>query len=64
MELAVNYSIQAAELLRQDQINNSSWGRPWIVTFEYGGIGGMWEKMTRAEILVEQIPRLYSMLNK
>lgn len=46
------------------QINNGSWGRPWIVTFEYGGIGGMWEKMTRAEILVEQIPRLYSMLNK
>ena len=41
MELAVNYSIQAADLLRQDQINNGSWRRPWIVTFEYGGIGGM-----------------------
>ena len=47
-----------------DQIDNGSWGRPWIMTFEYGGVGGMWEKMTRAEILVEQIPRLYSMLNK
>ena len=46
-----------------DQINNDSWGRPWIVTFEYGGVGDVWEQMTRTEILVEQVPRLYSMLN-
>ncbi len=40
------------------QIHTGAWREPWIVTFEYGGVGPLWEALTDAEILQEQIPRL------
>jgi uncharacterized protein len=40
------------------QIRSGAWREPWIVTFEYGGVGPLWEALTDAEILQAQIPRL------
>ena len=46
-----------------NQVHNGAWGRPWIVTFEYGGVGSLFEAVTRADVLAEQIPRLYKLVN-
>ena len=45
------------------QIHGGAWGQPWIVTFEYGGVGRLFEAVTRPDALAEQIPRLYKLVN-
>jgi uncharacterized protein len=40
------------------QIGSGAWRRPWIVTFEYGGVGTLWEALTDADALRTQVPRL------
>jgi uncharacterized protein (UPF0276 family) len=40
------------------QIGAGHWSRPWIVTFEYGGVGPLWEALTDADALRTQAPRL------
>ena len=40
------------------QIRAGRWSRPWIVTFEYGGVGALWEALTDADALRTQVPRL------
>ncbi|MEJ2212245.1 MAG: DUF692 family protein [Anaerolineae bacterium] len=45
-----------------EEVRRGRWGRPWIVTLEYGGVGGVWERLTDATILVQQVPRLYRMV--
>jgi uncharacterized protein (UPF0276 family) len=40
------------------QIRSGAWRAPWIITFEYGGVGSLWEAITDGAILQEQIPRL------
>jgi uncharacterized protein (UPF0276 family) len=37
-------------------------GAPWTVTFEYGGVGLLWEAVTDAAILANQIPRLKALV--
>ena len=39
----------------QDRASGAS---PWIVTFEYGGVGPLWEALTDADALRTQVPRL------
>jgi uncharacterized protein (UPF0276 family) len=41
-----------------EQVHRGLWGTPWIVTFEYGGVKGIWEMITDRAVLAEQIPRL------
>jgi len=45
------------------QIHGGAWGQPWVVTFEYGGVGPLYEAVTRPDALAEQIPRLYKLVN-
>ena len=45
------------------QIRAGLWREPWIITFEYGGVGTLWEALTDAEALVAQIPRLYRLVS-
>jgi uncharacterized protein (UPF0276 family) len=40
------------------QIRAGAWREPWIVTFEYGGVGSKWEAVTDADALQIQVPRL------
>jgi hypothetical protein len=44
------------------QIGGGRWNRPWIVTFEYGGVGPKWEAVTDADTLRAQVPRLHRMV--
>ena len=44
------------------QIHNGTWREPWVVAFEYGGIGPLYKAVTDRETLAEQIPRLYDLV--
>lgn len=44
------------------QIHRGAWGQPQITTFEYGGVGEIWERLTEPAVLLEQVPRLYDLL--
>jgi uncharacterized protein (UPF0276 family) len=45
-----------------EQTHNGTWGKPWVVTFEYGGVGPLFEALTLADVLAAQIPRLYALV--
>ncbi len=45
-----------------DQIHNGVWAKPWVVTFEYGGVSRLYKSVTDADVLAEQIPRIYSIV--
>lgn len=44
-------------------IRRGAWGQPWVVAFEYGGVGPVWEAFSDPDILAAQIPRLYRMVH-
>ena len=44
------------------QVHQGAWGRPWAVTFEYGGVGELYELVTLPAMLAEQIPRVYALV--
>ncbi len=39
-------------------IHRGEWAEPWIVAFEYGGIGPIFEWRSEPTFIAEQIPRL------
>ena len=45
-----------------EQVHSGVWGQPWIVTFEYGGVGQLYKAVTDVGVLAEQIPRLYGLV--
>jgi hypothetical protein len=42
------------------QMHTGLWALPETVGFEYSGIG-LWQAITRTEVLREQVPRLYAL---
>lgn len=44
------------------QIENGIWSEPWVITLEYGGIGGMFAPITDREVLQRQVPRMYDLV--
>jgi hypothetical protein len=45
-----------------ERVHSGVWGRPWVVTFEYGGVGPWFEMVTERDVLAEQIPRLHALV--
>ena len=45
-----------------EQINSGAWARPWVVTFEYGGLSDLFEATTDKDVLADQIPRLHTLI--
>jgi len=43
------------------QVRSGRWPRPWVTTFEYGGVGGIFEGHSDSETIAEQTPRLYEL---
>ncbi|MYL56248.1 DUF692 family protein [Virgibacillus halodenitrificans] len=39
-------------------IQNGNWTKPWVTSFEYGGVGPTFEWRTNSEVLASQVPRL------
>ena len=44
------------------QVRSGAWGNPWIVSSEYGGVGPLWEAITKKDVLEEQVPKLYALV--
>jgi uncharacterized protein (UPF0276 family) len=39
-----------------------SWGKPWLLAFEYGGVGGWFSEHTDPAIIAKQVPELWNMV--
>lgn len=46
------------------RIRRGEWARPWGVALEYGGTGDQFAWRSRADVLAEDVPRLYEMVRK
>jgi len=44
-----------------DRIRSGGFPRPWAMTFEYGGLGPMYEYRSEAKVISRQAPRLYEL---
>lgn len=52
--------VELAWVLRR--IRTGSWGQPWMLAFEYGGVGEKFAQRSDARFIGEQVPRLYEMV--
>lgn len=46
------------------QIENGRWGRPWMLAFEYGGVGKQFEWRSERAAIAEQVPVLYKKVSR
>ncbi len=46
-----------------DRIHLGDWNRPWLLAFEYGGVGEPFEWRTDPQVIVEQVPQIRKRLN-
>lgn len=46
-----------------EQVEAGKWGQPWMLAFEYGGVGEKFESRSDPAVMAEQIPRLYGMVH-
>ncbi|MFQ5401037.1 MAG: DUF692 family multinuclear iron-containing protein [Anaerolineae bacterium] len=44
------------------EVHAGRWGRPWVVAFEYGGVGGVFAAATDRAALAEQLPQLKALV--
>ncbi len=47
-----------------EQVHAGLWGRPWVITFEYGGVGPLWEAITDKDVLADQVPKLWNIVKE
>lgn len=54
------------DLLAQvlDRIHDGQWSKPWMMAFEYGGVGGPFSWRTDREAIARDVPVLFQMLNR
>ena len=46
-----------------ERIQRKEWGQPWLLAFEYGGVGSVFAWRSDPSIIAEQVPRLYAMIH-
>jgi hypothetical protein len=39
-----------------DQIQSGNWSTPWMMAYEYGGVGGLWEVIADETVYRDQVP--------
>lgn len=39
------------------------WNEPWVISFEYGGVGDFWEQVTEREVYLTQLSRMRTLIN-
>ncbi|MFZ0533342.1 MAG: DUF692 family multinuclear iron-containing protein [Anaerolineales bacterium] len=42
-----------------EQIRSGKWSQPWMLAYEYGGVGVEFEWRTDPKVIAEQVPRLF-----
>jgi hypothetical protein len=45
-----------------ERIRSGEWPRPWLLAFEYGGIGEKFAGRSDPQVIAEQVPCLYELL--
>ena len=45
-----------------EKIRAESWGSPWMLAFEYGGVGEIFSWRSDPQVMLEQVPKLYEMV--
>jgi len=45
-----------------EKIRCGEWSTPWMLAFEYGGVGEIFEWRSDPQVIAEQVPRLYEMV--
>jgi hypothetical protein len=45
------------------RIRLKEWGQPWLLAFEYGGVGSVFAWRSDPLVIAEQVPRLYTMVH-
>lgn len=46
-----------------EQVSGGTWGKPWCVGYEVGGVGALWEYVASIAHFEAQIPRLYESIH-
>jgi uncharacterized protein (UPF0276 family) len=46
-----------------DQLRSGAWRTPWVASLEYGGVGALWQALTKSDALLADVPRLCTMLD-
>ena len=46
-----------------ERIRRKEWSQPWLLAFEYGGVGPIFAWRSEPEIMAAQVPRLYAMVH-
>ena len=46
-----------------ERIKRKEWSQPWMLAFEYGGVGSIFAWRSDPEVMAEQVPRLYAMVH-
>ncbi len=41
------------------QVKSGSWGSPWLLAFEYGGVGEIFKWRSHPQVIAEQVPVLF-----
>ena len=44
-------------------IQRGEWSKPWMLAFEYGGVGETFEWRSDPQVIADQLPRLYQLVN-
>lgn len=44
------------------QLNGGRWHMPWVIAYEYGGVGGLWGILSERAVYEEQLPRMEKIL--
>ena len=44
------------------RIQSGEWSQPWLLAFEYGGVGSVFEWRSDPQVIAEQVPRLLEIL--
>jgi uncharacterized protein (UPF0276 family) len=47
-----------------EQIRLGNWAKPWVVTFEYGGISSWWAAITDPDVIESQVARMLKMVRE
>lgn len=47
-----------------DRIRSAEWARPWLLAFEYGGVGKKFEWRSELAAIAEQAPRLFATVSQ
>ncbi|RDW20435.1 DUF692 family multinuclear iron-containing protein [Oceanobacillus chungangensis] len=47
-----------------ENIKQEIWPEPWVVSYEYGGVGPKLEWRSESKVMEEQVPRLYALMKE